>query len=76
MPMTHRTRKRLALLILLVGMPLWVVVAATVVGWMDRPSIWVELLIYIGLGVVWVLPFRKVFLGVAQADPAERDNGP
>jgi len=76
MPMTHRTRKRLALLILLVGMPLWVVVAATVVGWMDRPSILVELAVYAGLGIVWVLPFRRVFLGVAQADPDQDPKGP
>jgi hypothetical protein len=28
-----------------------------------------ELLAYIVLGVVWVLPFKFVFLGVGQADP-------
>ncbi|MDP2086713.1 MAG: DUF2842 domain-containing protein [Gemmobacter sp.] len=74
--MTHRTRKRLALLILLVGLPAYVVVAATVVGWLDRPSIWVELLVYAGLGIAWVLPLRRVFLGVAQADPEHDDGGP
>jgi len=74
--MTHRTRKRLALLILLVGMPVYVVVAATLVGWMDRPPIWAELLVYAGLGVVWVLPLRRVFLGVAQPDPEDGKNGP
>lgn len=74
MAMTHRTRKRLSLLILLVGMPLWVVTAVTVVGWMDRPPIWVELLVYIVLGLVWALPFRRVFLGVAQAPSDDRTN--
>lgn len=74
--MTHRNRKRLALFILLVGMPAYVVLAATVVGWIDRPSIWVELLVYAGLGVAWVLPLRRVFLGVAQPDPENGNDGP
>ncbi|PIP96181.1 MAG: hypothetical protein COW75_11155 [Rhodobacterales bacterium CG18_big_fil_WC_8_21_14_2_50_71_9] len=29
----------------------------------------VELAIYVGLGVVWALPFRAVFLGVGRPDP-------
>lgn len=67
--MTYKARKRLAILILLVGLPAWIVVSATVVGWMDRPSILVELAIYVGLGVVWILPLRGIFLGIAQPDP-------
>lgn len=74
--MTYRARKRLALFILLVGMPVYVVVAATLVGWMDRPPIWAELLVYATLGIAWILPLRRVFLGVAQADPQKSDKGP
>jgi len=29
----------------------------------------VELAIYIGLGVVWALPFKYIFKGIGQADP-------
>ncbi|MGB5863344.1 MAG: DUF2842 domain-containing protein, partial [Sulfitobacter sp.] len=35
----------------------------------DRPPFWVELLIYIGSGVIWAFPLKKVFKGVGQADP-------
>lgn len=76
MPLPHRTRKRLALLILLVGLPLYVVVAVNLVDWLGRPSFWVELLVYVGLGLVWILPLKSVFLGVAQADPADSAKGP
>lgn len=69
MALTYKTRRRLSLLILLVGLPLYIVVALTVVGWFDRPSIWVELLIYVALGIVWALPFKFVFKGVGQDDP-------
>lgn len=69
MALTYKTRRRLSLLILLVGLPLYIVVALTVVGWFDRPSILVELLVYVALGIVWALPFKFVFKGVGQVDP-------
>jgi hypothetical protein len=69
MELSYKTRRRLSLLILLVGMPAYVVLAVTVVNWLGRPPIWVELLIYVALGFLWILPFRFVFRGVGQADP-------
>ena len=69
MALSYKTRRRLSLLILVVGLPLYIVVAVTVVGLIDRPSIWLELLIYIGLGIVWAMPFKAVFKGVGQPDP-------
>ena len=41
----------------------------TVVNWLDRPPIWLELLVYIVLGVLWALPFKFVFKGVGKEDP-------
>lgn len=67
--MKFKTRKRLALLVLLVGLPLYVVAAVVIVGLFDRPPILLELAIYIGLGVLWALPFRRLFLGIARPDP-------
>ncbi|MEM7614509.1 MAG: DUF2842 domain-containing protein [Pseudomonadota bacterium] len=69
MSLSYKTRKRLSLLILLVGLPVYLVVAITVVGLFDRPSIWLELAIYAALGVLWALPFKAVFKGVGKADP-------
>ncbi len=69
--MKFKTRKRLALLVLVVGMPIYVIAAVTVVGLFERPPILVELAVYVGLGVVWILPFRRLFLGIAQPDPDE-----
>ena len=74
MALGYKTRKRLSLLILLVGMPLYVVAAVTVVNWLDRPPILVELLVYVALGFLWALPFRFVFRGVGQPDPEQRDD--
>ncbi|MCB1330276.1 MAG: DUF2842 domain-containing protein [Maritimibacter sp.] len=67
--MKFKTRKRLALLVLLVGLPLYVVAAVVIVGLFERPPILLELAVYIGLGVLWALPFKRLFLGIARPDP-------
>lgn len=74
MALSLKARKRWSMVILLLGMPLYVIACVTVLNWlypdpMARPPIWVELAIYVGLGIVWALPFKFVFKGVGQADP-------
>lgn len=71
--MTHKTRRRLSILILLVAMPAYILVAVNVLALFDRPPFWVELAVYVILGIVWVLPLKAVFRGVGRADPAARD---
>ena len=75
MALSYKARRRWALIILLVGMPLYVVVAVNLVDWIDRPSIWVELMVYVGLGFLWILPFRPIFRGIGQADPGPKTDG-
>lgn len=69
MALSYKARRRWSLVILLIGLPLYIVAAVNLVDLFERPSIWVEFLVYVGLGVVWILPFKFVFLGVGQADP-------
>lgn len=73
MALAYKTRKRLALVILLVGLPLYIIVAVKAVSLFERPSILVELMVYVGLGIVWALPFKFVFKGIGQPDPDARD---
>ena len=67
--LSYKSRRRLSLLILLVGLPLYIVVAVNVIALFDRPSILVEVIVYVSLGVLWAFPFKYVFRGVGQADP-------
>ncbi|MES2551858.1 MAG: DUF2842 domain-containing protein [Pseudomonadota bacterium] len=69
MALSYKARRRWALVILLVGMPLYVVAAVNVVDLFERPSVLVELAVYVALGFLWILPFRFVFRGIGQADP-------
>ena len=69
MALSYKARKRWSLLILLVGMPIYVVVAVNLIDKIDRLPIWAEVPAYLFLGVAWILPFKSVFLGVGQPDP-------
>lgn len=72
MALPYKTRRRLALLILLVGLPVYIAAAWYVTSLFDRPSIALEFVVYVALGVIWALPFKFIFKGVGQADPDER----
>lgn len=67
--LSYKARRRWALVILLIGMPLYIGIAINVVSWFERPPLLLELLVYIVLGVLWVLPFKFVFRGVGKEDP-------
>ena len=71
MALSYKARRRWALVILLIGMPIYVVVAVSIanrVGVSDLPR-FVQFVIYVALGIGWVFPLKPIFLGIGQADP-------
>ena len=76
MALSHKAKKRWALFILVVGLPAYIVVAVTIVNLFDRPPILLEFAIYVGLGILWAVPLKRVFLGVGQADPEDSSKDP
>jgi Protein of unknown function (DUF2842) len=75
MSLSYKARRRWALVILLVGMPVYVVLAVNLVDLFERPSILIELAVYVGLGILWILPFRFIFRGIGQPDPDAKAGG-
>ena len=73
MALSYKARRRWSLVILLIGLPAYIVTCVTVINWLDRPGILLELLVYVALGVVWALPFKFVFKGIGKADPEAED---
>lgn len=69
MALSYKVRKRWSLIILLLGLPAYIIAAVTVMALIGRPPLIVELAVYIGLGILWALPFKFVFKGVGKADP-------
>ena len=69
MPLSYKARRRWSLVILLIGLPVYIILAVGILALFDRPSIWVELLVYVVLGILWALPFKSVFKGIGREDP-------
>ncbi len=69
MALSYKARRRLSLFVLLVVMPAYVVVAVSLMNSIQRLPIWLEVPAYLVLGFGWILPFKRVFLGVGQPDP-------
>ena len=67
--LSYKARRRWSLVILLVGLPLYIIIAVNLVEMLDRPPLAVEFLIYVVLGFLWMLPFKFVFIGVGKEDP-------
>ncbi len=73
MSLSWRARRRWSLVALLVGLPLYIAVAVSVVSLFDRPPVLLELAVYVVLGIAWAVPLRSIFLSVARPDPAGAD---
>jgi hypothetical protein len=74
MALSYKARKRWALFVLIFGLPLYIVMASTIMTWMypdplNRPPVLIEVGVYVGLGVLWAFPLKSIFKGIGQADP-------
>lgn len=75
MAMSYKARRRWAMVILLIGMPIYIAVAWAI---LSRLSLWqlpvvVEFVVFVLVGVAWVFPLKPVFKGVGQADPDAKE---
>lgn len=74
--MTYKARKRLSILVLVVGLPIYIIIAATIMSSMMtqevRFPLVVEFVIYVALGIGWAFPLKWVFKGIGQPDPDQQ----
>ena len=73
MNINYKNRRRISLFLLLVGLPVYVIIAINILAFFERPSILLEVIIYLSLGIIWALPFKFIFKGIGQADPEKSE---
>ena len=66
--MSYKLKRRLSLLILVFGLPVYIILIVNLISSFERPNFVVELLIHLLSGVVWAFPLKSVFRGVGQAE--------
>lgn len=69
MALSYKARRRLSVVVLVIWMPIYIWLVSLAMSSISRPPIWLEIPLYLVLGIAWALPFKKVFLGVGKADP-------
>ena len=67
--LSYKARRRWSLVVLLVGLPLYIIVATTLAGLLVEYSVLLQLVVFVVLGIIWILPFKSLFRGIGQADP-------
>ncbi|MVO16116.1 DUF2842 domain-containing protein [Parasedimentitalea huanghaiensis] len=67
--LSYRARRRWALVVLLIGLPLYIMVATTLAGRLSEYSVLLQLVVFVVLGIIWIVPFKPLFRGIGQPDP-------
>ena len=79
MPLKYKMRRRLSLAVLLIALPVYIIVAVNLMDWLrmryEGINPLVELVVFVAIGILWVLPFRKVFRGVGLENPDGNGDG-
>lgn len=72
MALSYKARRRWSLVILLIGLPVYIVAAISLIAWLPDLPGWLTLIVYVIVGFAWMLPLKFIFIGVGQADPDAR----
>ena len=73
MALSYKARRRWSLLILLIGMPVYIITVANLVAFLPELSKIVEFFMYVVLGIVWIIPVKFIFMGIGQEEPDARN---
>ena len=74
MALSYKARRRWSLVILVIGLPVYAMVAVSLVAKLPTLPKLLEFIMYVALGIGWVFPLKFVFQGIGQADPDSDDN--
>ena len=69
MALSYKSRRRLSLFILVIGLPIYIIIVVNLVAFLPNLPKVLEFLMYVFLGIVWVFPLKLVFQGIGQPDP-------
>ena len=63
---SYKLKRLFAILVLLHWLPINIVLVLNILALFERPSLIIELLVYVTSGVFWALPFKALFKGIGQ----------
>ena len=63
---SYKLKRLFAIFVLLLWLPIYIVLVLNILALFERPSLIIELLVYVIFGVFWALPFKGLFKGIGQ----------
>ena len=73
MALSYKSRRRWSLFLLLVWLPVYVVIAISVLALMGDLNKYLAILVYAVLGVAWAFPFKFVFQGIGKTEDGQKE---
>lgn len=74
--MSRNFRVGFAIFVLVVFIPAWLVISVSLMEWAEARfgplNFWVQMAAWVTLGLVWIFPFKRAFIGVAAKGSAPR----
>ena len=74
MALSYKARRRWSLIILVIGLPLYAGLVVNLIAILPALPKVLELIMYVFLGIAWIIPLKYVFQGIGQADPDADDD--
>lgn len=71
MALSDRARRRWSLFLLLVWLPIYIVIAISVIAMLGDINKWLQIPLYLVLGIAWAVPFKPIFTGIGR--PIDED---
>ena len=79
MPLKYKIRRRLSLVVLLIALPAYIIVAVNLMDWLrmryEEVNPALELVMFVIIGILWILPFRNLFRGVGLENTDGNEDG-
>ena len=73
-PLPYKLRRILTLIALLIVLPIYIFGVVNVLeGSGDRLHWFIEILLYVFFGIIWIFPLRYIVRGVGQENPATKE---
>ncbi len=71
MALSNRSKRRWSLFVLLIWLPFYIFVAISVLALIGDINKWLQIPLYLFLGIAWALPFKSVLTGIGR--PVDED---
>ena len=73
MSLSYKARRRWSLFLLVVWLPVYIVIAITILALIGDLNKFLAIIVYAVLGIAWALPFKSLFQGIGKTEDGNKE---